>query len=191
MFELLGDPSDVAPGNRDRAGHRDRPAKVSLERVKRREPSNIYHKMTRQELAALAPRFDWNAYFTSAGAPAFSDLNVAWPDFFKGASDLIDQKSLEDWKTYLRWRALDEASPLLPAAFVNESFAFNDKLLRRDQGAAARWKRCVDFTDNQLGRRWASATWRRPSAPRARARTSKMVAALETACATTSRPCPG
>ena len=30
-------------------------AKVSLERVERRDPENIYHKMKREELAALAP----------------------------------------------------------------------------------------------------------------------------------------
>jgi len=182
MLELLGDPSDVAAKEAETVLDIETGlARVSLERVKRREPSNIYHKMTRQELAALAPRFDWNAYFTSAGAPAFSDLNVAWPDFFKGANDLIDQKSLEDWKTYLRWRALDEASPLLPAAFVNESFAFNDKLLRGTRELRPRWKRCVDFTDNQLGEALGQRYVEKTFGAEGKERTSKMVAALETA----------
>jgi broad specificity phosphatase PhoE len=33
----------------------------STDRVSRRDPSNLYHPMTRKELAALAPGFDWDA----------------------------------------------------------------------------------------------------------------------------------
>ncbi len=112
-------------------------AKVSLERVKRREPSNLYHKMTREELAKLAPGFDWSAYFTATKAPAFADLNVAWPDFFKGLDDVWAARSLDDLRTYLRWHAMHDAAPLLPAAFVNENFDFYGKTPHRGQGAAA------------------------------------------------------
>jgi endothelin-converting enzyme/putative endopeptidase len=182
MLELLGDAPDVAAKEGQTVLDVETGlAKSSLDRVKRREPENRYHKMTRADLAALAPRFDWNAYFTSVGAPAFSDLNVVWPDFFKGVNDLVEAKTVDDWKTYLRWRALDEAAPLLPAAFVNENFAFNDKLLRGTKELRPRWKRCVDLTDNQLGealgQRYVEATF----GAEGKERTSRMVSALETA----------
>src|SRR4029078_5376846 len=103
--------------------------KASLERVKRPEPANVFHNLRKEELAALAPAIDWNAYFAASGAPAFSEVNVTWPDFFKGANDILGQRTLDDWKTYLRWHLVHDAAPLLPAAFVNENFAFYGKTL--------------------------------------------------------------
>jgi len=37
-------------------------ARASLERVKRRDPANIYHKMKVADLQGLTPAFDWAAY---------------------------------------------------------------------------------------------------------------------------------
>ena len=182
MLELLGDAPDVAAGEaRTVLAIETALARAELERVKMRDPANIYHKMTRQELAALAPAFDWNAYFTAAGAPAFTALNVNWPDFFKAMSELVEKTSVDDWRTYLRWHAVHDAAPLLPAAFVNENFAFYGKLLTGAKELRPRWKRCVALTDQQLGealgQRYVEATF----GPEGKERTQKMVAALEAA----------
>src|SRR5438270_924686 len=78
--ELLGEPPETAA--RDARTVLDLEtalARVSLDRVKRRDPANRNHKMTRRELAALVPDFDWTAYFTAIGAPAFTEVNVTWP----------------------------------------------------------------------------------------------------------------
>jgi endothelin-converting enzyme/putative endopeptidase len=183
MLELAGDPSDVAAREEAQTvlDIETGLAKVALERVKRRDPANVYHKMTRPELAALAPRLDWNAYFTSAGAPAFSDINVTWPDFFKGVNDLVEQKSLDDWKTYLRWHVIHDAAPLLSAAFVNENFSFFGKTLTGAKELRPRWKRCVEYTDDQLGEALGQRYVEKTFGPEGKERTSKMVAALEAA----------
>src|ERR1035438_8627592 len=55
-------------------------AKDALDRVSMRDPNKTYHMLTRKELVALAPNFDWEAYFKGVGAPAFDALNVAYPD---------------------------------------------------------------------------------------------------------------
>jgi putative endopeptidase len=179
MFELLGEPKEAAA--RDAQTVLDIEtglAKVSLDRVKRRDPANSDHKMPRQQLAALAPGFDWNAYFTATGAPAFADLNVTWPDFFKGVGALIDARSLDDWKTYFRWQAVHDAAALLPRAFVDEDFNFFAKTLSGTRQLQPRWKRCVALTDAQLGealgQRYVEATF----GAEGKARMSRMVAAL-------------
>jgi endothelin-converting enzyme/putative endopeptidase len=182
MFELLGEPKEAAA--RDAQTVLDIEtglARASLDRVKRRDPANIDHRMTRKDLAALAPGFDWDGYFRAIGAPAFTELNVSWPDFFKGMNQLLDQRSLDDWKTYLRWHVVHDASPLLPAAFVNETFNFFDKNLSGTKELRPRWKRCVELTDQQLGealgQRYVEATF----GPEGKERMSRMVAALEAA----------
>src|ERR1700722_16026101 len=58
-------------------------AKGSLDRVARRDPNRTYHKMSVKDLAALAPSIDWAKYFSGIGAPAFTDLDVSVPGFFK------------------------------------------------------------------------------------------------------------
>ena len=182
MFELMGEtPAAAAKDAQTVLDVETTLAKASLDRVKRRDPANRNHKMTRQELAALAPHFDWAAYFRATGAPAFTEINVGWPDFFKGASDLVDARSLDDWKTYLRWQTVHDAVELLPAAFVNENFNFFDKLLTGTKEIRPRWKRCVGLTDQRLGealgQRYVEATF----GAEGKARMAKMVAALEAA----------
>src|SRR5208283_180817 len=55
----------------------------SMDRTKRRDPKNRDHKMTRDEVLALAPDFYLNRYFTAVGASNFNALNVVNPDFFR------------------------------------------------------------------------------------------------------------
>ncbi len=182
MFELLGEPKEAAARDAQTVlAIETGLAKVALDRVKRRDPANIDHRMTRKELAALAPAFDWEGFFTAIGTPSFEVINVGWPDFFKGMSQLLEERSLDDWKTYLRWQVVHDASPLLPAAFVNEAFNFFDKNLSGAKELRPRWKRCVALTDQHLGealgQRYVEATF----GPEGKERMSRLVAALDAA----------
>jgi endothelin-converting enzyme/putative endopeptidase len=156
-------------------------AKVSLDRVRQRDPASRNHKMTRKELEALAPHFDWSAYFAATTSPAFTQLNVGWPDFFKGLDQVVEARSLDDWKVYLRWHTVHGAAPLLSKAFVDEDFAFFQKTLTGTKENQPRWKRCVERTNQALGealgQRYVEATF----GAEGKARTLKMVQALETA----------
>ncbi|MEO7415632.1 MAG: M13 family metallopeptidase, partial [Thermoanaerobaculia bacterium] len=182
MFELLGEPKAAAARDaRTVVDIETGLAKVSLDRVKRRNPANSDHRMTRKELAALAPDFDWNAYFTAIGTPSFTAVNVTWPDFFKGMSQLLAARSLDDWKTYLRWHVVHDAAPLLPAVFVDESFDFFDRTLTGAKQLQPRWKRCVGLTDRQLGEALGQVYVKANFGTEGKERMSKLVAALEAA----------
>jgi endothelin-converting enzyme/putative endopeptidase len=182
MLELLGEPKEAAAKDAQTVLDIETAlAKVSIDRVKRRDPASRDHKMTRKDLAALAPHFDWNAYFTATDAPVFTELNVGWPDFFKGLDALLAARSLDDWKAYLRWQAIHDAAPLLPAAFVNENFNFFEKILNGTQELRPRWKRCVELTNQQLGEALGQRYVEAKFGPESKARMAKMVAALEAA----------
>jgi len=99
-------------------------AKGSLDLVSRRDPEKVYHKISRQELAALSPAFRWNEYFTAAAAPSFQSINVSYPDFVKAINAGIESTPLAEWKTYLTWQLLHSAAAFLPAAFAQENFNF-------------------------------------------------------------------
>ncbi|UPT76041.1 MAG: M13 family metallopeptidase [Elusimicrobiota bacterium] len=126
-------------------------AKSSMDRVARRDPANTYHKMTRAELAALAPGFGWDRYLDAAGGPAWKDVNVSSPDFVKGFGALLGSAPLPDLKAYLRWRVLSAAEPYLGRAFVEENFDFYGRRLTGAKELKPRWKRCVELVDRSLG----------------------------------------
>ena len=77
---------------------------------------------------------------------------MSWPEFVKALNAGIEKTGLDDWKTYLTWHLLHAEAPLLPAAFVEENFNFYGKTLTGATEMRPRWKRCVDFTDQQSGR---------------------------------------
>jgi len=125
-------------------------AKASLERVKLRDPYQRDHRIDRKGLAEKAPHFDWIAYFASRNHPGIEEINVTWPPFFEGFENLLLQTSMEDLRTYLRWRVVQAAAPALGKAFVEEDFNMN-KILTGQKQLAPRWRRCVMATDRALG----------------------------------------
>ena len=151
MLELVGDKPEMAKAESQKILEIETAlAKAAMDRAERRDPKKRDHKMTKQELEALAPNFDFAAYFTDRGTPAFESLNTLNPDFFKQVNPLITSISIDDWKTYLRWKALNDAAPLLSKPFVDEDFAFNRAYLNGQKENQARWKRCVRRVDGEL-----------------------------------------
>ena len=156
-------------------------ARNSLDRTSQRDPEKVYHKMDKQELAKLDPVFRWNQYFTDSGSPGFQDINVDWPDFFKAVNTAIGTFSLDEWKTYLRWNVLHSEAPLLPEPFVDANFEFFGKTLTGAKELRPRWKRCVDFTDDQLGEALGRKFVERTFGAEGKERTLQMVDAIEKA----------
>jgi predicted metalloendopeptidase len=125
-------------------------AKVSMDRVKRRDPYAVYHRLERTGLTKAAPHFAWNEYFVALGRADVEEINVTSPEFFAGMDRLLARP---DWRTlqvYLRWKAIDASAPTLGKAFVEENFRMNSALTGT-KAILPRWKRCVEQTDRALG----------------------------------------
>ena len=150
----------------------------SMDRTKRRDPKNRDHKMSRDEAAALGPNFYLNRYFTAVGAPGFTQLNVTNPDFFKQVNGVLESEPLDALKTYVSWHVLNAAAEWLSQPFVDANFKLQQKLTGQEQ-IQARWKRCVNLTDHELGealgQRYVDVTF----GPESKQRMLKMVDALE------------
>jgi putative endopeptidase len=152
MFQLLGDAPEVAAGNAEAVmAIETELARASMDRVSRRNPKNLDNKMKLDELIAAAPNFDFPLYLKAARAPKFTEVNSFSPSFFKGVDPVIAKTSVNDWKTYLRWRVVRRAAPRLSNDFVMEDYRFNSEYMRGTKEIEPRWKRCVRSTDNDLG----------------------------------------
>jgi putative endopeptidase len=182
MFELTGDKPDVAAAEaKSVLAIETGLAKSSMDRTVRRDPKNRDHMMQKTAVVALAPNFELTEYFATSKAPKFNNLNVGNPDFFKAVNEQIGSTSLDDWKTYLRWRTIDTNAQVLPKAFVDEDFNFNGAYLSGQKEIEVRWKRCVKSTDQNLGMALGQLYVDKTFGPEGKARTLKMVEAIEAA----------
>ncbi|MGD0666163.1 MAG: M13 family metallopeptidase [Bryobacteraceae bacterium] len=182
MFELAGEtPAEAKAGAETVMKMETALAQGSLDNVSRRDPEKIYHKMSTQEMEALSPVFHWKEYLRASGSPEFAAIDVVWPVFFQTLNGAIGRFSLEDWKTYLTWHLLHAEARLLPAAFVKENFEFFGRTLTGTTEMRPRWKRCVDFTDGELGEALGKEFVEKTFGAEGKARTLKMVEALEKA----------
>lgn len=181
-FTLLGDaPDKAATEAKAVMGIETALAKGSMDRVERRDPEKVYHKLSQQDWQGLTPSFSFAKYLSDLGTPTFTGLNVASPDFFKALDAELKTVSLDDLKTYLRWHLVRSQVQALPKAFVDEDFNFYGKTLRGTKELQPRWKRCVAAADGDLGEALGQVFVEKYYPPEAKERTLKMVNQLEAA----------
>ncbi|HEY2974892.1 MAG TPA: M13 family metallopeptidase [Pyrinomonadaceae bacterium] len=176
MFKLLGDDADKAGAEAQTVMKIETQlAQVSLDRVSRRDASKQYHKMSPDDLKNVMANFDWPTYIKKTGAPKFTEINVAHPDFFKGVDQMLTSVPVDDWKTYLRWHLVHDAADALSTAFVNENFNFYSKTLNGTKEIQPRWRRCVIATDQSLGEALGEVYVKKAFPPEAKARMKELV----------------
>jgi len=152
MLQLVGESPEAAAAHaRAIMAFETDLAKASMDRVARRDPNAVYHKMTVAQLAALCPLVDWNAYLDGIGSPKIDSLNVSVPDFYTALEKTLDAAGMDTLKAYMKWHILHKSADELSAPFVNENFAFYGKTLVGAKELRPRWKRCVDLVDRGLG----------------------------------------
>jgi len=150
-------------------------AEAHWTRVQRRQIENLYNPMTKAELAARMPGFDWNAYLAAAGLGGVDRVIVAQPSALTGAARLVGSEPIETWKDYLAFRAIAAAAPMLPKAFVDENFAFNGKVLSGTPQLRERWKRGSDLVGNGMGEAVGQLYVARYFPPEAKAKADELV----------------
>src|SRR5579872_1098064 len=182
MLQLLGDSPDRAAAEAASVMKIETElAKGSQDRVTRRNPNEVYHKMTEHELFSLCPFVDWPKYFAGAGAPPLESLNVVAPNFFRELEATLVKATLDDLKAYLRWHLVHSVAALLPEAFLNENFDFYGKILTGAKEMRPRWKRCVDYTDGDLGEALGQKYVELTFGAEGKQRTLKMIGEIEKA----------
>ena len=153
-------------------------ASAHLSRVEMRDPKNRDNPMTVVDLQKLAPAFAWSDYFAATGAPPFSRLNLSSKKYFAESNALLENTSIADWKTYLKWHLVRASAPHLGAAFVQEDFSFNRGYLQGAKEIEPRWKRCVQATDRALGDALGQLYVEKTFGAEGKARMAKMIDAI-------------
>jgi putative endopeptidase len=151
MFALIGLTADQAKQSASAVMKIETElARAEMDSALRIDPKARDHKMALAQLERKTPNLHLQHYFAAMHAPAFKNLNVGNPDFFKDADRVVRDIPLAAWKAYMTWQVLNHAAPWLSDDFVQEDFKFQHALTGQKE-LKVRWKRCVQATDNRLG----------------------------------------
>lgn len=182
MFTLLGDtPERAATEAQSVMKIETALAEGSMPRVDRRNPANVYHVMTIEQLQTMTPDFDWKVYLTAKKEGGLESANVVSPGYFKAMQEQIDTSSLDALKSYMRWHTVHRFAPNLSDPFVEENFNFYAATLGGQKEITPRWKRCTAATDRALGEAVGQDWVARNFPPAAKDNMEKLVHALEAA----------
>jgi putative endopeptidase len=126
-------------------------AGVQWTRLENRNPQMTYNKMSPEDLAKLAPGFDWKTWLSQVGLGEQKTIIVQQPTAFTKMASLIGSEPLPVWQDYARLMLLTDAAPMLPKAFVDTHFAFYGKGLSGTPQIKDRWKRGVELVESSMG----------------------------------------
>jgi len=116
-----------------------------------RDFATNYLKVPTEDLPEWMPNFAWDAYLNEAGIADINGLVVMQRDYLKALDGIIQDTSMEDWKTYLKWQVLNTAAGLLNEELDQQNFEFYSKTLRGIEEQLPLWRRGVDVVNGNLG----------------------------------------
>jgi len=118
-------------------------AQASWTKAQQRDVVASYNPVTRAQLQALAPAFDWAAFLQGAQLGDRDDLIAAQNTAFPKIASVVAATPLPVLKAWMAFRTLDAAADDLPRAFGAASFELHGKVLAGQAEQAPRWKRAL------------------------------------------------
>lgn len=152
MFELLNDKPETASLNAQKIFRIETQfADSSFTNVENQDPQKTYNKFTVSELETLASDFNWRLFLKNIGYTDITVFNIRQPSFIRGLDKLLKSVSVEDWKTFLRWKIINRYAAYLSKKFEKQNFEFYNKVLSGEKAMPPRWKRILDITSHRMG----------------------------------------
>ncbi len=156
-------------------------AEASWTRAERRDRDKTYNPVSLEQLRALAPDFDWGAFFKDSGLPHVGRFIVSTNTAFPKYAQVFAATPVSTLKAWFAFRLVDQSAPYLSERFVAANFEFRSKTLAGQPQIKVRWKRAVAFVDDALGEAVGRIYVARYFTPQAKASMDSLVANLRTA----------
>jgi putative endopeptidase len=152
MFELSGVAradsqrfaSDVVEFERRLAG-------VSISRrALARDVAKRYNPISIEDADRISPGFSWSSFFSSLQLCP-ERFSLAVPEFHAEIGALLRTASMQTWRGYLCFHAIDQAAPYLSEEIAEAHDRFHGVVLRGRQSAEPRWKRALTVLNANVG----------------------------------------
>ena len=191
MFALLGESPVAAKRSADVVVRLETAlARRSRTLEERRDPWANYNKMSLAQLVKKYPSSNWKAQFAAMGLSAADSVIVGQPEFLRTADSLLRVTPLAEWKTYLRWNAVNSFASYLSSPFALESFHFYGTVMNGTTVQRPRWKRIIDETEDSIGELLGQEWVKKYCSPATKARYEKLTNDILTTYAERMRSLP-
>jgi putative endopeptidase len=182
VFALLGrDESHAADAAARVMALETRLAAGHWDKVRCRNVLETYNLMTVDDVAAMAPEFDWTAWLGALAATddiSIDELLIRQPSYLTAMSEALADLPLEDWQAWLTFHTVRHAAPYLSSAFVEANFDFYGRTLTGSEEMRDRWKRAASLCGAALGEAVGAEFVERVFPPEAKAQMQDLVANL-------------
>ncbi|MEM9646402.1 MAG: M13-type metalloendopeptidase, partial [Planctomycetota bacterium] len=119
--------------------------------VENRDPDKTYNATTPEQLAATLDGFDWDGYSQACGMDGQPKYVVRQPDYLEFAGRWFQENSLDDLKSYMRFRIIDAYADSLSPDLEKKHFDFHQTAVNGISEQEEPWKRGVNITGSVLG----------------------------------------
>jgi len=140
--------------------------------------AQYYNPVNLTTAALHTPAINWQGLFDAHQMQAPATFSLGMPRYFEKVDALLASTPLPIWKDYLRFHAVDRASPCLSARFVENHAAFHDGVLKGRRTPVPRWARVLDIIERSAGDAFSPMYVRAAHSPHAAARMADMTAML-------------
>ncbi|MEM8670240.1 MAG: M13-type metalloendopeptidase [Planctomycetota bacterium] len=146
-----------------------------------RDPVKTYNKMSSDEVQALMTNVDWGNYAEACGIQGEETFVVRQPSYLEALGSVYDDFTLQQWKYYLRFHAIDAYAGSLTEELESQHFSFHSTAISGITEQEPMWKRGVGVTGSALGELVGQLYVEKHFKPAAKARMNELVENLKRA----------
>ncbi len=126
-------------------------AKVSMDRVTRRDPDKTYNIFTKDQFEEKFDALNWEGVMSLLGVPEYREILVSQPDFLQKWSYLWKDNELSDLKAYYKFHLVNDLANYISDEMEQTNFDFYGKILGGQQVQKDKWKRVQGTINGNIG----------------------------------------
>jgi len=139
-----------------------------------RDPQANYNPMAVASMSKLTPNIRWRDFFEQGGMRGVDSVIVGQPEFYRQLDKSLKGRSIEQWKTYLRWHLVSSFASQAGGEYDAENFRFFGTIMNGTKEQRPRWKRMLDEEEGYLGDALGQLYVQQYFSPRTKARYEKL-----------------
>ena len=148
-----------------------------------RDRDRTYNPMSRAELAASAPGFDWNAFLNAAGYGDHDRYIVSQNTALAPMAQAFGETPIETLRAWQAFHVIDQAAPYLSQRFSDANYGFRLRTLGGQPEQRSRERRGVAYAEGIMGQPLGRLYVERWFPAESRAQMEELVANLRRAMA--------
>ncbi len=128
-------------------------AENSMSRVENRNQDKKYNPRSLADLKSTYPNIAWDIYFEHIGykTKGVDTIILSQPLYFAYLNKVLETESIENLKTYMKWKLMASVSGYLTNALGKQNFHFYSTVITGTKEQKPRWKRVVGSANGLIG----------------------------------------